>query len=77
MAGTVVIGAGLIAAALSIDDFIITFFTIGSGNTLPTMVWGMIRTGVTPTVNAIGTLIVLLTIGSTILALRLATKSRN
>lgn len=41
------------------------------------MVWGMIRTGVTPTVNAIGTLIVLLTIGSTILALRLATKSRN
>ena len=73
----VVIGAGLIAAALSIDDFIITFFTIGSGNTLPTMVWGMIRTGVTPTVNAIGTLIVLLTIGSTILALRLATKSRN
>ncbi len=26
-------------AALSIDDFIITFFTIGTGNTLPTLVW--------------------------------------
>lgn len=67
----IVIGAALIAVALSIDDFIITFFTIGSGNTLPTLVWGMIRTGLTPTVNAIGTLILLLTIGSTLIALRL------
>ena len=67
----VVIGAALIAMALSIDDFIITFFTIGTGNTLPTLVWGMIRTGLTPSVNAIGTLILLLTIGSTIIALQL------
>jgi len=67
----VLIGAALIAAALSIDDFIITFFTIGTGNTLPTLVWGMIRTGLTPSVNAIGTLILLLTIGSTVIALML------
>ncbi len=67
----VVIGAALIAMALSIDDFIITFFTIGTGNTLPTLVWGMIRTGLTPSVNAIGTLILLLTIGSTVIALQL------
>jgi len=67
----VVIGAALIAMALSIDDFVIAFFTIGSGNTLPTLVWGMIRTGLTPAVNAIGTLILLLTIGSTVIALRL------
>ncbi|MBX6323452.1 MAG: ABC transporter permease [Rhodospirillaceae bacterium] len=64
-----VIGAALIAVALSIDDFIITFFTIGGGNTLPTFVWGMIRTALTPTVNAIGTLIILITIGSTLLGL--------
>jgi spermidine/putrescine transport system permease protein len=67
----IVIGAALIAMALSIDDFVITFFTIGSGNTLPTLVWGMIRTGLTPAVNAIGTLILLLTIGSSLVALRL------
>ena len=67
----VVVGAALIAMALSIDDFIITFFTIGTGNTLPTLVWGMIRTGLTPAVNAIGTLILLLTIGSTVIALQL------
>lgn len=67
----VVVGAGLIALALSVDDFVITFFTIGTANTLPTLVWGMIRTGLTPAVNAIGTLILVLTIGSTVLALRL------
>ena len=67
----IVIGAALIALALSVDDFIITSFTIGSGNTLPTLVWGMIRTGLTPSVNAIGTLILVLTIGSSLIALRL------
>lgn len=66
-----VIGAVLLAVALSLDDFVITFFTIGSGNTLPTLLWGMIRTGLTPSVNAIGTLIILVTIGSTLVALRL------
>ncbi len=38
------VGAELIALAISLDDFIITFFMIGSGNTLPTMVWGLVRT---------------------------------
>lgn len=66
-----VIGAVLLAVALSLDDFVITFFTIGSGNTLPTLLWGMIRTGLTPSVNAIGTLIIAVTIGSTLVALRL------
>lgn len=64
-----VIGAALIAVALSVDDFIITFFTIGGGNTLPTFVWGMIRTSLTPAANAIGTLILLMTVGSTLSAL--------
>jgi spermidine/putrescine transport system permease protein len=67
----IVIGAALIAFALSLDDFIVASFTIGTGNTLPTLVWGMIRTGLTPSVNAIGTLILILTIGSSLVALRL------
>ena len=64
-----VVGAALIAAALSLDDFVITFFNIGGGNTLPTFVWGFIRTGLRPTVNAIGTTIIVMTLGSTLLAL--------
>ncbi len=59
------------AMALSLDDFVITFFLIGGGNTLPTLVWGMLRTGLDPSINALGTLILLLTIGSSALALRL------
>lgn len=66
-----VVGAALIALALSLDDFVITFFTIGSGNTLPTLVWGMVRTSLDPTINAIATLLLGLSIGSTVLALKL------
>ena len=66
-----IVGAALVAVALSIDDFIITFFTIGTGNTLPTLVWGMIRTSLTPAVNAIGTLLILATLGSSLIALYL------
>jgi spermidine/putrescine transport system permease protein len=64
-----VVGAGLIAMALSLDDFIITFFTISGGVTLPTFVFGMIRTALTPAANAVGTLILMMTIGAMLLAL--------
>jgi spermidine/putrescine transport system permease protein len=64
-----VIGAALIATALSLDDFVITFFTIGKGMTLPTFVFAMIRTTVTPAANAVGTLILVMTIGTTLMAL--------
>ncbi len=66
-----VVGAALIAVSLSIDDFIITNFTIGGGVTLPTFVFGMIRTSLTPAANAVGTLILVMTVGTTLIALRL------
>jgi spermidine/putrescine transport system permease protein len=69
---TAVVGAALIATAHSIDDFIITFLTIGGGNTLPTLVWGMLRTTLDPRVNAIATMLILTTVASTVLALRLS-----
>ncbi|MGH6719732.1 MAG: ABC transporter permease, partial [Alphaproteobacteria bacterium] len=71
MISTTVIGAALIALAISLDDFIITFFTIGGGNTLPTFIWGKVRTYLDPSINAIGTILIGLTIASTVLALRL------
>jgi spermidine/putrescine transport system permease protein len=67
-----IVGAALIALAISLDDFVITFFTIGSGNTLPTMVWGLVRTVLDPTINALATLLIVFSIGSTALALRLS-----
>jgi spermidine/putrescine transport system permease protein len=64
-----IVGAALIALSISLDDLVITFFTIGGGNTLPTMVWGMVRTSLDPTINAMATLLIMLSIGSTIVAL--------
>jgi spermidine/putrescine transport system permease protein len=64
-----VVGAALIAMSLSLDDFVITFFTISGGVTLPTFVWGMIRTALTPAANAVGTLILFMTVGTTLVAL--------
>jgi len=72
-----VIGGGLLALALSLDDFVVTFFTIGTGNTLPTFVWGMIRTSLTPLANAIGTLIIFFSLGMTLVAAYLLRTSRN
>lgn len=66
------VGAALIALSISLDDFVITFFTIGSGNTLPTMIWGMIRTSLDPTINALATLLIVASIGLTAIALRLS-----
>jgi spermidine/putrescine transport system permease protein len=67
----VVIGAALMAVALSIDDFILTTFTIGGGNTLPILVMSTLRTSVTPMTNAIGTMLIALSIASTLAALYL------
>ena len=67
-----VVGAALIALAVSLDDFVITFFTIGTGNTLPTLVWGYVRTTLDPTINAMATLLIVSSIGSTVLALWLS-----
>ena len=67
-----IIGAAFIVMAISLDEFIITFFTIGGGNTLPTFVWGMLRTSVDPQINAIATILISLTVGSMVIALRLS-----
>lgn len=67
-----IIGAALIAMAVSLDDFIVTFFTIGSGNTIPTLVWSMVRTTLDPSINASATILITLTIGATLLALWLS-----
>jgi ABC-type spermidine/putrescine transport system permease subunit I len=54
------LAGGLFAFTLSLDEFIITFLLTGTLQTLPLFVWGMLRTMVSPTVNAVGTLIVII-----------------
>jgi spermidine/putrescine transport system permease protein len=51
-----IIGGALLAFTLSLDDFVITFFTSGAGfNTLPVRVFAMIKKVVTPKINAVST----------------------
>ncbi|MGE5027667.1 MAG: ABC transporter permease [Betaproteobacteria bacterium] len=68
-----VIAGALMAFTLSIDDFVITFFTAGVGvATLPLQIYSMIKIAVTPEVNAVSTLLMLLTLGLIVIASRIA-----
>jgi spermidine/putrescine transport system permease protein len=66
------VGAALVSAAISLDDFIIASFTIGGGNTVSTFVWGKMRTTLDPSINAIATVLLVMTVGLSALALRLS-----
>jgi len=52
-----IFAAGLLAFALSIDDFVITYFNAGTTITFPLFVWGAARVAVPPQINVIGTAI--------------------
>jgi spermidine/putrescine transport system permease protein len=58
-----VMAAGLLAFALSIDDFVITYFNAGSTITFPLFVWGSARVATPPQINVIGTLIFVVAVG--------------
>lgn len=68
-----VIAGWLMAFTLSIDDFVITFFTAGVGSsTLPLAIYAMIKVGVSPEVNAASTIIILCTLILTSIAAKLS-----
>jgi spermidine/putrescine transport system permease protein len=51
------VASGLLIFTLSMDEIAVTFFLIGRDNTLPLEIWGRLRRGITPEINAISTLI--------------------
>jgi spermidine/putrescine transport system permease protein len=57
-----ILSAALIAFALSIDDFVITYFNAGSETTFPLFVWGAARVAVPPQINVIGSMIFLVAV---------------
>ncbi len=68
-----VIAGALMAFTLSIDDFVITFFTAGAGTvTLPLQIYSMIKIAVTPEVNAVSSLLMLLTLALIIIAAKVS-----
>ena len=58
-----ILAAGLLAFALSIDDFVITYFNAGTVTTFPLFVWGAARVAVPPQINIVGTAIFVVAVG--------------
>ena len=75
-----VISGATLALTLSLDDVVISYFTAGPGsNTLPLKIYSMIKTGITPDVNALSTIlllvtVVILTVSSVIQSRKIATR---
>ena len=58
-----ILAGALLTFALSVDDFVITYFNSGSEVTFPLFVWGAARVGAPPQVNVIGTMIFIVALG--------------
>ena len=69
---TALVAGGLLAFALSFDEVIVTYFTAGSNNTLPLIIFGYIREGLRlPVVNVIVLVVLLLTVIPVVISVRL------
>ena len=72
-----IIGAALLIFTLSMDEIAVSFFLIGRDNTLPLEIWGRLRRGITPEINAISTIIFLFSIIAIVLWYRLRTRTEG
>ena len=65
------IAGALLAFTLSLDDFVITFFTSGPETvTFPVKFYSLVRRGVSPEINAASTVLIVITVVATILAMK-------
>jgi spermidine/putrescine transport system permease protein len=71
------IAAGLLIFTLSMDEIAVTFFLIGSDNTLPLEIWGRLRRGITPEINAISSLILAVSVVLLVVWYHLRTRSER
>jgi spermidine/putrescine transport system permease protein len=69
------IAAGLLIFTLSMDEIAVSFFLIGRNNTLPLEIWGRLRRGITPEINAVSTLIFAVSVGLIVIWYRVRTRS--
>ncbi|HEU5444017.1 MAG TPA: ABC transporter permease [Pseudolabrys sp.] len=63
-----IIGSALLAFTLSFDEIPVTFFLTGRDNTLPMYIYSTLRRGITPEINAIGSIIIVASLGLILLS---------
>jgi ABC-type spermidine/putrescine transport system permease subunit II len=72
-----ILASGILAFALSFDEFLITLFVIGSDSTLPIMMWSRMRRRIDPAINAVATIILGVFVSSLFLAAALLSARRS
>jgi spermidine/putrescine transport system permease protein len=70
-----IIGAALLIFTLSMDEIAVSFFLIGRDNTLPLEIWGRLRRGITPEINAVSTIIFIFSLVTIVFWYRLRMRS--
>jgi spermidine/putrescine transport system permease protein len=72
-----IIGAALLIFTLSMDEIAVSFFLIGRDNTLPLEIWGRLRRGITPEINAISTIIFMFSLVTIVFWYRLRVRAEG
>ncbi len=72
-----IIGAALLIFTLSMDEIAVSFFLIGRDNTLPLEIWGRLRRGITPEINAVSTIIFVFSLVTIVFWYRLRLRSEG
>jgi spermidine/putrescine transport system permease protein len=72
-----IIGAALLIFTLSMDEIAVSFFLIGRDNTLPLEIWGRLRRGITPEINAISSIIFLFSLIAIVIWYRLRVRAEG
>jgi spermidine/putrescine transport system permease protein len=72
-----IVGAALLIFTLSMDEIAVSFFLIGRDNTLPLEIWGRLRRGITPEINAVSTIIFVFSLVAIVLWYRLRMRAEG
>jgi spermidine/putrescine transport system permease protein len=73
-----VLAGAMLAFTLSLDDFVVSFFTSGPGSTtLPILIYSSVKRGVTPDINALSTLLIVLSAAATVTVTLLQRRQRS
>jgi spermidine/putrescine transport system permease protein len=72
-----IVGAALLIFTLSMDEIAVSFFLIGRDNALPLEIWGRLRRGITPEINAVSTIIFMFSLLTIVVWYRLRVRAEG
>jgi spermidine/putrescine transport system permease protein len=67
-----ILAGAVLAFTLSFDEVVVTFFLTGREKTLPLLIWGRLRQGISPEINAVATVIIFVSLAGVLLSNRLS-----